>query len=406
MLRHLKWTLLFLLSLVLVLNGCGGGGSGDTQANGSGVGTGGTGSYTNGPVSGLGSIIVNKVRYDVNTARIQRDDDADGSASRDPAELQLGMMVEVQGSGVTPASTAGATPVATASTVRYGSVLVGPAANVVIKLDGSLASLTVHHQQVKTTAQTVVTRMPTSGDQVEVYGLLDADGVYTATRVDVLSAAPAVYKMVGYVSGVSDRYGYVYVGQSTVQQTIDYRTAIASLPAGVGPTARIRVWFRPTQVSGAWVATRIVVDQPLVEDMDEASVEGLVTQLPDASGLMKVDGQLVDVHRLTLTTPLTLGERVRAEGRLQAGVLMASELAAGSALEQEESGTELHGVIASGTLTAQTFVVRGVTVAYAASDVHEGKTLHEGDCVEVHGEGYNSDHQLLATDIEVEDDCH
>lgn len=403
MLRHLKWTCLCLVSLILVLAGCGGGSPGDTQANGSGVGTGGTGSYTNGPVSGLGSIIVNNVRYGVDTARIQRDDDIDGSASRDPAEVKLGMMVEVQGSGVTPASTAGATSTATASTVRYGSVLVGPVANVVTNLDGSLASMTVHQQQVKTTAQTVVSRVPTSGEQVEVYGLLDAAGVYTATRVDVLSAAPAVYKMVGYVSGVSDRYGYVYVGQSNVQQTIDYRTAIASLPTGVGPTARIRVWFSPTLVSGAWVATRIVVDQPLVEDMDEASVEGLVTQLPDASGLMKVDGQVVNVHGLTLTTPLTLGERVRAEGRLQAGVLMATELAAGSALEQEDSGTELHGQISQ--VTAQTFVVRGVTVAYTPSDVHEGKTLHEGDCVEVHGEGYNSDHQLMATEIEVEDSC-
>lgn len=401
MLRHLKWTCLCLLSLVLVLTGCGGGAPGDTQANGSGVGTGGTGSYTNGPVSGLGSIIVNNVRYGVDTARIQRDDDTGGSASHDPAELKLGMMVEVQGSGVTPASTAGATPVATASTVRYGSVLVGPAANVAINLDGSLASLTVHQQQVKATAQTVVTRVPTSGDQVEVYGLLDAAGVYTATRVDVLSAAPSSYKMVGYVSAVSSQY--VYVGQASAQQTIDYRTALGSLPTGVGATARIRVWFSPTPVSGAWVANRIVVDQPLVEDMDEASVEGLVTQLPDASGLMKVDGQVVNVHGLTLSTPLTLGERVRAEGRLQAGVLIATELAAGAALEQEESGTELHGQISQ--VTAQTFVVRGVTVAYTPSDVHESRTLHEGDCVEVHGDGYNSDHQLLATEIEVGDSC-
>ncbi|TAK95143.1 MAG: hypothetical protein EPO09_08340 [Aquabacterium sp.] len=400
MLRHLKWTCLCLLSLVLVLAGCGGGAPGDTQANGSGVGTGGTGSYTNGPVSGLGSIIVNNVRYDVDAARIQRDDDTDGSASRDPAELKLGMMVEVQGSGVTPASTSGATPVATASTVRYGSVLVGPAANVVINLDGSLASLTVHQQQVKATAQTVVTRVPTSGDQVEVYGLLDAAGVYTATRVDVLSAAPSSYKMVGYVSAVSSE---VYVGQATVRQIIDYRTALGTLPTGVGATARIRVWFRPIPVSGAWVATRIVVDQPLVEDMDEASVEGLVTQQPDASGLMKVDGQVVNVHGLTISTPLTLGERVRAEGRLQAGVLIATELATGTALAQEESGTELHGQISQ--VTAQTFVVRGVTVAYTPSDVHEGKTLHEGDCVEVQGNGYNSDHQLLATEIEVGDSC-
>lgn len=402
MLRHMKWTLLFLLSLVLVLNGCGGGDSGDTQANGSGVGSGGTGSYTNGPVSGLGSIIVNNVRYDVDAARIRRDDDSDGSASRDPAELKLGMMVEVQGSGVTPAATAGATPVATASTVRYGSVLVGPAANVTLNLDGSLASLTVHQQRVNANARTVVAHVPAAGDVVEVYGLLDASGVYTATRVDVLSAPPASYKMVAYVSSVSNQY--VYVGQSTVRQTIDYTRVPGGLPAGVGPSARIRVWFNPTVSAGAWVASRIVVDQPLVEDVDEASVEGLLTQLPDASGLMKVDDQIVNVRGLTISTPLSLGERVRVEGRLQTGVLIATELAAGSTLEQEESGTELHGQISQ--VTAQTFVVRGVTVAYTSGVVHDNRVLHEGDCVEVHGQGYNSAGQLIATEIEVGDSCN
>ncbi|HEX5355588.1 MAG TPA: DUF5666 domain-containing protein [Aquabacterium sp.] len=402
MLRHLKWTFLFLLSLVLVLNGCGGGESGDTQANGSGVGSGGTGSYTNGPVSGLGSIIVNNVRYDVDTARIRRDDDSEASASRDPAELKLGMMVEVQGSGVTPASTAGATPVATASTVRYGSVLVGPAANVTINLDGSLASLTVHQQRVNANARTVVTRIPTFGDHVEVYGLLDASGVYTATRVEVSSSTPMTYKMVGYVSAVTDRV--IYVGQSTVLQAIDYTSLPGGLPAGVGATARIRAWFSPTLSGGAWVATRIVVDQPLVEDIDEASVEGLVTQLPDASGLMKVDSQLVNVRGIIMTTSLTPGERIRVEGRMQSGVLIATELAAGSALEQEESGTELHGQISQ--VTAQTFVVRGVTVAYTPSVVHENRTLRDGDCVEVHAQGYNSNGQLIATEIEAGDSCH
>ncbi|MBI5925951.1 MAG: hypothetical protein HY836_10170 [Aquabacterium sp.] len=400
MLRHLKWT--FLLSLVLVLNGCGGGGPGDTQANGSGVGTGGTGSYTNGPVSGLGSIIVNNVRYGVDSARIRRDDDVDGSASHASSELKLGMMVEVQGSGVTPAATPGATPVAMASTVRYGSVLVGPSANVAINLDGSLASLTVHQQRVNANARTVVARMPSSGDFVEVHGLLDASGVYTATRIDVLSSPPATYKMVGYVSAASDRY--VYVGQSTVVQAIDYRTMLGSLPAGAGATARIRVWFSPTLTAGAWVASRIVVDQPLVDDVDEASVEGLVTQLPDASGLMKVDGQLVNVRGITSAMALTLGERVRVEGRLQAGVLIASELESDSELEQEASGTELHGQISQ--VTAQTLVVRGVTVAYTSGVVQNNRTLHDGDCVEVHGQGYNSAAQLIAIEIEVGDSCN
>lgn len=392
---------LALLSLLWVLHGCGGGGPGDTHANGSGVGTGGTGSYTNGPVSGLGSIIVNKVRYDVGTARVLRDDDSEGGVSRDPAEVKLGMMVEVQGSAVTPAATAGTTAVATASKVRYGSVLIGPATSVSVNLDGSLASLRVHQQVVNANAQTVVSRVPSAGDQVEVHGLMDAAGVYTATRIDVLGAAPTSYKLVGRVSSVSDRY--VYIGQSGVLQTIDYTALPGGLPAGVRPSARIRVWFSTTPVSGAWVASRITVDRPLVEDIDEASVEGLVTQLPDASGVMKVDDQLVNVRGVASVPALALGERVRIEGRMQAGVLMASEFEDEGTLQQEESNTELHGRISA--VTAQSFVLRGVTVAYTTSVVHDNRTLHEGDCVEVHGRGYNQAAQLIATEIDIGDAC-
>ncbi|WP_139101106.1 hypothetical protein, partial [Acinetobacter baumannii] len=78
------------------------------------------------------------------------------------------------------------------------------------------------------------------------------------------------------------------------------------------------------------------MDQPLVRDSDEASREGVVTRLPQ-DGVMLVDGSPVDVSRLSSSPSLTLGERVRVEGRLQAGVLVATELEGPSVLESEET---------------------------------------------------------------------
>lgn len=377
----------FVLSLVLALASCGGGG-GDTQANGSGVGSGGTGSYTNGPVSGLGSIIVNGVRYDVSGAVVHRDDDADDSVRHDPSEVKVGMVVAVSGSGIVPAGT-GVLPVAAAYTVRYGSSLIGP----VSAVGAAGASVTVLGQTVRITSKTVQPASLSVNDVVEVHGLADAMGGYTATRIDTLAGSTSTYKIVALVDGIDRQAMRLGLNGNL---TVSY--AGLSLPVGVTPGARVRVWFGANQVNGQWSATRIVVDQPLVSDREEASLEGLITSLPQ-NGLMRVDGALVDVSRLSLPT-LTLGERVRVEGRLQAGVLVATELEGPNALEREE--TELFGAVTQ--LTGQTFVVRGVTVAYTPSVV-EGN-LANGACVEVHGQGYNADGQLLATEVNVHSSCN
>ena len=58
------------LALVSVLSACGGGGGGTVAGgSGSGVGSGGTG-ISVGPITGFGSIIVNGITYDTQTAAI------------------------------------------------------------------------------------------------------------------------------------------------------------------------------------------------------------------------------------------------------------------------------------------------------------------------------------------------
>lgn len=71
-----------------LLPACGGGGTGLA-----GISSGGTGSFTTGVVVGLGSVIVNGIRYDDRSATVR----LNGGVGQ-PGDLQLGMVVRIQGS--------------------------------------------------------------------------------------------------------------------------------------------------------------------------------------------------------------------------------------------------------------------------------------------------------------------
>ena len=93
-----------------LLAACGGGGDGGTPIGGGGVTP---QSLMIGPIAGLGSIIVNGVRFDDSTAQVSNDEDGSGHPSRD---LKLGMMVEVESSRINDA-----TGTAKAAVIRFGS---------------------------------------------------------------------------------------------------------------------------------------------------------------------------------------------------------------------------------------------------------------------------------------------
>lgn len=109
-----------MVGAIAEIAGCGGGGTGVA-----GLSSGGTGSFTSGTITGFGSIIVNGIRYNNDTATVLTSDD---SVSSNPA-LQLGMVVNIEGSAVTPASSTTGLPTATAYRITYGSEWIGPVSN-------------------------------------------------------------------------------------------------------------------------------------------------------------------------------------------------------------------------------------------------------------------------------------
>ena len=388
--------LALVLGLTIALSSCGGGAPGDVQANANntgGVGTGGTGSYTNGPISGLGSIIVNNVRYNVAGATVISDDEL----AHDASELQLGMLVEVNGSEVVSAAN-GSTPQATADKVRFSSELIGQ----ISATDGVNATITVLGQTVRINSKTVQPLSLAVHDVVAVYGLSDATGLI-ATRIDKLQPNTDTFKLAGVLVSRDAVNKILYIGQGS-GTAVSYVNA-GDLPDGLSAGQRVRVWFSHTPRSGQWSATRVRVDSALVQSSQEASLEGLITQLPDVNQVMRVNGALVNISGLPRPLPtLVMGQRIRVEGPLLGGVLMANEFSNEDASEIENQSVELHGQVGQLDTQALTFVLRGVAVSYTPAVVHGG-TLSDSVCVEVQGRSYNPSRQLIATEVEVSDDC-
>ena len=183
-----------LLAGVTLISACGGGG--DVVG---GVGTGGTGAFSSGAIRGIGSIVVNGVRYDDSAATIT-DDNGNSSNS---SSLKLGVVVEVQGDDiVTPAT---GLPTSNARSVVFRSEIKGP----VTAVNAAAGTLTVLGQSVVVSAATVFDlNLPNGlgsvsvGGLVEVYGFVDANGVYQATRIEAEDST-SVYKIRGKLSALN-----------------------------------------------------------------------------------------------------------------------------------------------------------------------------------------------------------
>jgi hypothetical protein len=146
-----------------------------------------------GPITGFGSVIVNGITYNTDSATFIRDDD--NTASQD--DFKVGESVIVKGT-IDDDNTN-----AVAQTVELDEIVEGPVSS--INADGSLTVL----------GQTVTTSLDTSIDDscpaalddasvaaVEVFGNVDGNGVIAATRIECKTALDVdEYEVNGVVSG-------------------------------------------------------------------------------------------------------------------------------------------------------------------------------------------------------------
>lgn len=342
--RLLSGAFASVLGLVLAVAGCGGVDSGGTG-----------GSSAVGPVSGLGSIIVNGVRFDDSAARITDDDGVTVPRS----SLKLGVLVSVDGSAVTAS---GSERLATASSVRISSDLIGT----VQAIDLSARSITVLQQSVRVTAATVFDDLlPLGldslvlGATVEVYGRTDSmTNQYVATRIELRDLAP--YHM---IRGRIDAAGS---GTATIGAAVlDVSDLPAAEAARIATGRSVRLRLQP----GSLRAISAAAGERTLSDSEESFLEGRITKF-DSMARFEVDGQAIDATRAVVApgpTALGLGTRVSIEGSSRNGVLSATSVRVEDDEDSTPSVFELHGAIDSLDSAARLLQIKGVVVDYSGS---------------------------------------
>ncbi len=379
---------LLTLGAAMLLAGCGGGGDGgsDTAAAASGTGGGtGTGSggattasaptataYATGTVTGLGSIIVNGVRYDDSSARVLGDDDTE--LRDDRRRVKLGMHVDVA-SGAVDDSTLRAR----AETVRVGSELVGTVERVTLDASGALQSFVLLGQTVRIQRPGTVVddSLPgglagiTVGRVLEVHATFDGTA-YLASFIELRPAtAVARFKVRGSITAVDTTARTFRIGGATFSYAGLAADALTVTPA-VGLLVRVEVSTTATTSGGVLQALSVragVRPSSTVTAgtaVGDARVRGTITQALSAS-TFSLDGTPVRIDSSTRfdkgsAASLLLGVVVEVRGVLQSGVLVASRITVRAADDRaggldDVGGIELHGTASAIDLAANRFTL-------------------------------------------------
>jgi Domain of unknown function (DUF5666) len=392
--RHPWKTLVKLACLAAVLTGCGGGGDSGTAT-----------SLASGPITGLGSIIVNGVRFDDSSARIASDDDDDDKGGlHHRSELKLGMVVEVQGGGITSDDTGRR---GKANDIRFGSEIVGPVGTINI----NARTLTVLGQAVLINDSTIFDNsLPAGfaslrpGDVIEVHGLFDATRtVYTATRIEPESNATS-FKIRGAIAELNTTDKSFKIGNETIVYA-----SLATTPT-LANAMIVRVKVQTTKdASGRWVAIRIKNGVRKVEDHDEAEVKGSVANLAGDGRSFEIEGLKIDAANVSNLPALSNGSFVEVEGRVVGGVLVARKV---ELEDNHGAGTgefEFHRKISAATPVDKTFVLDTTTIIWNDATVFEkGATqgsLTVGTCVEVKAASISGSTNLRAVRIKLDNSC-
>lgn len=372
-----------------LLAACGGGGGGGTDTAPAG-----TRAYTEGAITGFGSIIVNGVRFDDSGVAATDDDGNRG-------ELKLGMQVVVSSGAV---DDNGGQRTATASAISFGSEIKGPIEGAPDVANGRL---TVLGQTVVVTATTVFDvsgglSALAAGNIVEVHALYDAaTASYRATRIE-RELSTSNYKLRGVITDLgTDTFK---IGGATINyKTLNPRLEGPALANG----QRVRVRLATTQTTaGVWNAERIRSGARSVEDQSEAHLKGVVSAFTSSTSF-SIDGTPVDASNASFPdgTGFALGSVLEVEGQLVNGTLVARKVEREDH-EDEARKNELHGVISGYSASAGTFTLRGVTVRLSSATVFDKGSvarLADGVRVEVKGRLDSDGVTVLATEIDFED---
>ena len=360
---------IFLVTIFIVFNflvGCGGGGGGGGSDSSDGSDGGGTNPPTaatnvsQGQIEGFGSVFVNGVEWETDSVEIE----IEGSPGFSESDLKIGILVKVEGN-LDVSGTTGS-----AATISFDDNLEGPISSITPSSTGSVKTVLVMGQTV--IVEDGVTFFDDTppysfaamavGDVIEVSGSTNFNGSTQATfiekKADDLAAFLATddLEIQGVVAGLANNTFQINA------LTIDFSTATVrdgTLANGV------LVEVKGNALAGNTLTATDVEIKPAglgVDDIDEAEVEGFVTNLSTSAQTFEVNGQLVNYATAAFIggpeTDLLNGTKVETEGPIVSGVLQAEKVKFKDNIEFEANAATVNAGI--GTLTLEDLA--GITV--------------------------------------------
>jgi len=338
--------------------GCGGSGGGGSSSGSTPSAS--TSGASQGRIEGFGSVFVNGVEWETDSVEVE----IEGSPGFSESDLQIGMLVTVEGS-LDASGTTG-----TATTIRFDDNLEGPISSITDSSTGMVKTLLVMGQTVIVEdGVTFFDDTPTYsfaamavGDVIEVSGLTNFDGSIQATfiekKADDLTSFLATddLEIQGIVAGLAGNTFQINA------LTIDFSTATVrdgTLANGVLVEVKGNAL-----VGNTLTATDVEIKTAGlgVDDIDEAEVEGFVTNLNTTAQTFAVNGQRVDYSTAAFIggpeTDLLNGTKVEAEGPIVSGVLQAEKVKFKESIEFEANAATANA--GTGTLTLEDLA--GITV--------------------------------------------
>jgi len=395
-------------ALALTLTACGGG-SIDVAGGGSGIG--GTG-FTSGTVTGFGSVFVNGVEFETDSA-VFNIDGSNGSQS----DLAIGMVVTVDGTVNADGVTGNAT------SISFDDQLQGPVSGLTAPdPDGDNRSFTVLGTTVRINSLDTVYDVTgilngtafgfgsiADGNHIEVSGFFNDAGELVATRVELKAItfvnSSSIIELKGIVAGfTSVSAPFTLEGLSSIN--IDASGAnFDDLPSGLSNGISVEVKGTCADSSCSTLnATRVEARNGFA-NADKISVEGIITDFVDISNF-KINGIGVDATNATLiptTLGLKNGVRIEAEGPINNNVIKAKEV-------KLRGGTvKVHATISSVDSTTGHFVVTANSATLATIAVTVDTTtqtdgsITAGNFVRIRG-FENESGGVTATRVEVRGD--
>ncbi len=378
----------FTLALVAAatLAACGGGGGGGDSTGGNSGSTNTKPAVYSGPISGLGSVTVNGVRFSSSDAALS-DDDGAGLRSDD---LKLGQTVRVSGSSDDTTSLGNATAVV----IQRGLQGAVSAVNVAAGTFTLLGQLVTTHSSTTYEGLTGLTALA-DGNTVEVYGVVQPAGGILATRVERKTITGTTLR--GRVSNLNTTAKTFTVGTLLV----NYTNATVNGTLTNGSVVKVKAATAPVANLLNASSVKLSDDSAAYTSAGAASIKikGVAESAPSA-GKLNVSGTPVDISNATLKggTVVTAGAFLEIKGSWNGTTLVAREVEFEGSRDVQLGGrNELYGAVSAFT-SISNFVVNGVTVDASAINGISPSQIAVGTYLEIKGNVVGN--VLKATKIE------